>query len=522
MYVLAADGFPSEAGVQGRAFLPAPNTGLDWFVGIYGPGFVEGPAIGQASLGQTLAAALADLALLLALALLGAAVLLALGRPWPALEALALALPVGAGILTWALFLLSWAGVKLSLLSSAMAYAALLAAVGILARRQRGSQPAFEGSLAGLSGSKPLLLLAAAGAGLFLLAVALAVGISYRLFDPVQIWSVKGYGIGLEGTVLAAGRWGEHDLAYPLNLPLQVSLFHLLDGDLLPGSKLLYPVYGLCLCLVVFAFLRRQGIEALTAGLGALLLGSVPIVFFHSVEGFANLHFTYYLTAGILWGVRGVQATSARDQWLAGLLLGLAAWTRPEGVIYSLGAPLVLLAGTRLTRRGRVSIPALGLPILALAGPWFLFSLGGEHLRGSNLEEAVRVASSEVGAGAIDLSGLWTIARVFGRAAFVPFRAMFPATSATAWGALFPTLLLMLLPRLGRLRPGLNPARFMLLLQWLFVAATNVAVFYVRSYSKPNFPAFIERAFPRAFLPTAVLLTVLALWLSHSREPRRG
>jgi len=45
------------------------------------------------------------------------------------------------------------------------------------------------------------------------------------------------------------------------------------------------------------------------------------------------------------------------------------------------------------------------------------------------------------------------------------------------------------------------------------VAGTNVAVFYVRSYSKPSFTAFIERAFPRAFLPTAVLMTVLALWV---------
>jgi hypothetical protein len=96
---------------------------------------------------------------------------------------------------------------------------------------------------------------------------------------------------------------------------------------------------------------------------------------------------------------------------------------------------------------------------------------------------------------------------------------MFPATSATTWGALFPVLLLLLLPRLGRFRPSLDPQRFTLLLQWLFVAGTNVAVFYVRSYSKPNFTAFIERAFPRAFLPTAVLMTVLALWMLNSKDP---
>ena len=66
---------------------------------------------------------------------------------------------------------------------------------------------------------------------------------------------------------------------------------------------------------------------------------------------------------------------------------------------------------------------------------------------------------------------------------------------------------------MGRFKPAVDPRRFTLLLQWLFVAGANVAVFYVRSYSKPSFTAFIERAFPRAFLPTAVLMTVLALWV---------
>jgi len=446
IYILATEDFPAQSAAQGREFLPAPSTGLDWFTGIYGPGFDQPSAVQPARQPAVLVAALEDLGLVVALSVLGAAVLLSLRRPWPALEALCLAFPLGAGILTWAVFLLSWAGITISLLSVGTAYLLLLAAFAILARRTRALGRAIEWSKAELRGSAPRLLLAGAAVGVLCLAVGLAVGISYRLYDPVQIWSVKGYGISQEGTIRAAETWGVHGLSYPLNLPLQVALFHLLDGDLLPGSKLLYPIYGLSLCLALFTFLRRQRVDWLAAALGSLLLGTVPIVFFHSVEGFANLHFTFYLTAGILWGVQGVHSGSVRDQWLAGLLLGLAAWTRPEGIIYSLGALVVFVLAARITKQGRVSIAALGVPVALLAGAWFLFGLGGAYMRGSNLDQAVSVAASEVSAGRIDLSGLWTILRVFGRAAFVPFRAMFPATSATAWGALFPVLLILVLP----------------------------------------------------------------------------
>lgn len=523
IYILASDGFPPPSAAERQQFLPAPSTGLDWFAGIYGPSFESPVEETSLSLPALLLTALGDLALLLALSALGLGVLLIIRRPWPALDALALSLPLGAGTLTWVLFLLSWVGIPLSLVTTAAAFLALLAACWVIVRRGvaiHGRRLVVDWPPAALPRSVPrLLILGGVGLALFL-AIGLAVGISYRLFDPAQIWSVKGYGISQESTILAAERWGVHGLAYPLNLPLQVALFHMLDGDALPGSKLLYPLYGLSLCLTLFCFLRRQRLDWTLAALGSLLLGTVPIVFFHSVEGFANLHFTFYLTAGILWGVQAVKEGSTREQWLAGLLLGLAAWTRPEGVIYSLGAPLVFVAATRLTRQGQPSLAALAMPVVLIAGAWFLFDLRGAHMRGSNLDEAVSVATSKLSDGQIDLSGLWTIVRVFGRAAFVPFRAMFPAVSATAWGALFPVLLLILLVKMRRLSPRVNASRFTLLLQWLFVAGTNVAIFYVRSYSKPNFTAFIERAFPRAFLPTAVLLAALALWALNSKLRR--
>ncbi|HJX39939.1 MAG TPA: hypothetical protein VJ345_00645, partial [Anaerolineales bacterium] len=73
---------------------------------------------------------------------------------------------------------------------------------------------------------------------------------------------------------------------------------------------------------------------------------------------------------------------------------------------------------------------------------------------------------------------------------------------------------------LGHLSPRQSSARFTLLLQWLFVGGTTVAIFYLQSYTFSNFTDFIERAFPRAVLPTAVLMTVLALWAADSTVRR--
>jgi hypothetical protein len=365
------------------------------------------------------------------------------------------------------------------------------------------------------------VLILSFAAGLLGLSVALSIGTSYRLYDPVQIWSVKGYGISQEGTILAAENWGAHGLAYPLNVPLQISLFHTVDADYLPGSKLLYPLLGLSLCLATYTFLRRQKVDEGMAALASLFLGSVPIVFFHSTDGFANLPFTVYLVAGILWSLEGIQSRSTRQQVLGGLLLGLAAWTRPEGTLYCLGILGVLWVGRLAVRHGHFALAALSIPVAVIAGAWFVFTLTGRYMHGSNLDEGMSVFVAQILAGKIDLTAMWIIIRVFARGTIFPFQAMFPAISATAWGAFFPIVLISLALGLRSFRPKDNPKGFMLFLQLLWVAGINLAIFYVRSYSRPGYEDFIERSFPRAFLPTAVLMLILAVWAFDILVQRR-
>lgn len=521
IYILATEDFPSRTSVE-RTFV-APENDLGWFKGIYGPDFQQVGPVPRFAWLPWLAVLGTDLAVLLGLVLMGGATLLAIRPGWQPLELLGLAVPVGAGILTLCLFLLSWLGVPLSAGLCVGLLTATTVLAGYLARRQGhhfGQDAHWRQGWNGVAGLWRVVLLGA-GLGLLGLAVALSVGASYRLYDPVQIWSVKGYGIAEAGSIFAGADWGVHGLAYPLNIPLQVALFFMVDGDALPGSKFLFPIYGFALCISVFAFLRRQKIDERIAGLSAIFLGSVPIVFFHATSGFANLPFTALLVGGTLWGLEATRRVSIRAGLLSGLLLGLAAWTRPEGIFYA-GTSLGVVSVAYLRRHRNLGlVGAIAGPLILVAGTWILFAVTGNTVTGSTPERQVVTYVGQTLSGKIDFSGLWTIISVFSYSMFVPYRAMFPAISATYWGGLFVVAIGMLVVSVRNLSPHRNFHRAWLFILTLSFGALTILEFYIQSYTIDNFRALIERAFPRAALPAAALFFVTAIWSLRASQMNR-
>ena len=98
---------------------------------------------------------------------------------------------------------------------------------------------------------------------------------------------------------------------------------------------------------------------------------------------------------------------------------------------------------------------------------------------------------------------MWTIVSVFSYSMFVPYRAMFPAISATYWGVLFVVAIGMLIVSGSSISLRQNSVWVWLLSLTGGFAALTVLEFYVQSYTIDNFPALIERAFPRALLAAA-------------------
>lgn len=319
---------------------------------------------------------LVDLLLFTGMWALGVLIVRAILPNAGSLEHIALGYGLGVGSLTWLLFLLSWAGVPLTIPTILLAFFAL-AAGSLLVRKFLGKRvspsprtiPADSSWWQGRLDIAGWALLGVFGFVLF----TISVGLSYYLWDAMAIWSVKGYGIGLEGSIFAARQWGSKGIAYPLNLPIAISVFYRFDGDLLPGSKLLFPGFFIALLAGLRVYLRRLNLPVLLAWGTVFAVGTVPLFLQYSMVGYANLASAYYYALGLMWLGIGLSAGEGRRVVVGALLLAFSTWTRLEGLEFWLIAivSLALLWGRQMISKGQ----ALGIvvPACVIGGSWVLF-----------------------------------------------------------------------------------------------------------------------------------------------------
>jgi len=316
-----------------------------------------------------------DILILVGLFLTGALTLRVILGRIDKLIILSLSFGLGCGFFTWLLFILSWAGIVLNRITVLSAFIVVLVVLVLLARIiparpvEQNPKGAADGKISVwlTTGLWIIILISIAAV------TVLAVGLSYFGWDDIARWAVKGYGIALQGTVLAGANWGGVGLSYPLNIPILISIFRILDGDVLPGSKLIYPVFYASLLIGCYRFLALQGLKKWAASLAVLLMTSTPILFTHAFMGYANLPFTFYFVSGLLMGLEGVQTGATRSTVLGGTLLSIAVLTRPEGLILFLVC-IAALGGVRLlTASGRMKLLPLLLPAVVLTVPWYFF-----------------------------------------------------------------------------------------------------------------------------------------------------
>ena len=519
-YVLATRGFsltqPETLGYQW-----VPFSGANWeFQGYYAP-------VGQARTPQPLEQAAPldrllevglGIGLALVLGFIGAGVASGLvGREHPAMT-LAVAFPFGTGLVTFSLFLLSWAGIGLSagLLSAVLAAwtaGILIAWRGSVAQWARAAAATLRpGRLRRSPAQMTLVIGLLALLGLSLL---LAVGLSFYEDDELAIWSTKGYGIVLEGTVWAGEDWGAHGLSYPLNIPLAIGLHRLIAGDQVPISKWIFPIFYASLLLGAWDFLRRHGARDWPALLGVMLLGSVPLLHFHSTLGLANLPLTAYLVLGSLLAVDALTDGSDARVLLSGALLALAAWTRAEALLYAGTLLACFLVIDRATRRSNwPRLVRWVLPLVGVAGAWLAFAL--PSVLSSHLGSAVQEFGDSLTSRSVGPAPLGTLVAAFAATGLHKER----------WAAFLPVVagLALIMLILRRRRPSEHAAEW-LLAAGLLLTVEVVSIFFIRSYSRPDFEILVRRAIHRHLMPSFVLLYLAvaagALKLAWNTRPAR-
>ena len=333
-------------------------------------------------------------------------------------------------------------------------------------------------------------------------------GLSYYTWDDIALWSVRGYGIALDGTVASAERWGNSGLRYPLNMPLLIGLFRLIDGDVLPGSKLLFPAFYGSILLAVLAFWRRRMVPSTVRVVGILALGTTPLLFTHATTGYANLPFTFYLVTGNLVLGEGVEDKSARHLLLGGILLGLASWTRPEGLLLGVAcAAIHSLALLRGPHRWS-GVLAMILPMLLLAAPWIIFE-------GSLAPRGVVGEVGAVGLGRLLRSDVqWDAFYVIGKyfaGQVIRFRV---------WGAFVPLAVLLGFISIASRRARVNGVGVVLaLVSSVTLGALVFGMYYLTSYSG-ELVNWLSSGFNRMMMPAAVLATTASVpvIVAHLRD----
>jgi hypothetical protein len=292
---------------------------------------------------------------------------MARAAPGPGARA-GLALLLGLGVVALLLFLLSALGIpwsRMSLLASA-GLATGVAWLGAL-RTGKGEPDPLPGPS---RFALPFLALAAilvAGHGMFATAAPRSEA------DFLEIWGLKGRVFyesrGVDWEFLAKETTFHNHPDYPPLLPLLFASAAVLRGGWEdPELGLFFTAFGAALLLIAEGSLRRR--HGSTWLVGPAMVALAPLALSPWI-GIAEGPLLAYGAAAVLLIRDGIEEGSRRAVATGGVLLGLAALTKNEGIAMIVTAAVILLLISREARRYVVHL----WPAAALASLWIVPSL---------------------------------------------------------------------------------------------------------------------------------------------------
>jgi hypothetical protein len=424
------------------------------------------------------------------------AILPAAGR----LEQISLGYGVGVGSLTWLLFLFSWAGVPLTRYTILVVFF-IITTGSLLARKfQPTNVPEASHLWVGKLDVAGWALLSVFG----LVILIISVGLSYYLWDAMAIWSVKGYGIGLEGSIFAAREWGAKGIAYPLNLPIAISIFYRMDGDLLPGSKLLFPGFFIALLAGLRVYFHKLNFPVWLAWGTVFAIGTVPLFLQYSMIGYANLAYAYYYCLGLIWLGIGLSTGDGRRVVVGALLLAFSIWTRLEGVEFWLIGIISLALFWGRKMKGKKQTLGIVIPAIIIGGSWVLFGIFNQAATGET--NVLSGALKSMLQGELHPLAVYQIVRFTGYLVVI----------SGGYGIIIPTAIgLSMIATLFSASARQDRLSLTILVAGLLTGTGVMFMYYLTSYDSAGLEYWLGTGYDRMLFGTIILLAVASasiLW----------
>lgn len=501
---------PQEIFRSEKDLIPFQDSG--WYRGVYvETSFLEDQLTGFIEMDTPLLlASILDLLMIIMIMMLGFSLVFLVDKDLDVLEYLFLSLPLGGGLLTLSIFLLSWVGINTSIWLYILVSVCTIICLSYLNRKNLSNKLPppmtsidLKSILNLITRQKHIAALVLLFLFLFLTSTVISIGRGYSLFDGIANWALKGYGIALEKSIFAGQTWGGHSLDYPQNLPLQIALFRLLDGDVLPGSKILFPLYAVSVLAGCFAYLRKY-LRPEFAAIPPLLIFSTPFFFLHSTIGWSNLFFSTYIVLAVLQLALGYKTVDNSKYTFGGLLLAFAVWTRPEGIGYAFAIALFFIFMNWLGHKNRSILWML--PIFIVSTIWLTFSYSS--IRQGEIGQTLSQFIDSIQSGDLALDHFTYLARY----SYQHWK------NFDTWGALFYSLVPLLIVTILKKRPLRDPSVYLVALCGVVAILIPNFMFFVATYAKENIEVFLDVSFNRTQFHGGILLLV-SLYLGAFHKP---
>jgi hypothetical protein len=501
---------PEEIFRSKKVFIPFHDSG--WYRGVYvETSFMEKQSNAFIEMDTPLSLALIlDLLMIMIIVMIGFSLAFVIDKNLDVLEYLLLSLPLGGGFLTLSIFLLSWIGIKISSLLYILIAVPAIVFLTYQNRKYLSTKLHLPTLLIVLKSIPNLIARQKHKAALFVVflflflsSTVISIGRGYSLFDGIANWALKGYGIALDKSIYSGQTWGGHSLDYPQNLPLQIALFRLIDGDVLPGSKILFPLYAVSVLAGCFAYLRKY-LRPELAAIPPLLIYSTPFFFLHSTIGWSNLFFSTYIVLAVLQLALGYKTADNSKYTFGGLLLAFAVWTRPEGIGYAVAIALFFIFMNWLGHKNRSILWML--PIFIVSTIWLTFSYSS--IRQGEIGQTLSQFIDTIQSGDLALDHFTYLVRY----SYQHWK------NFDTWGALFYSLVPLIIVTILKKRPLRDPSVYLVALCGVVAILIPNFMFFVATYAKENIEVFLDVSFNRTQFHGGILLLV-SLYLGAFHKP---